>query len=482
MLVYQLLSGRLPFTGEIAHVLYAQTHVPPRPLREYRHGLPDWVYATTALMLAKDASRRPASADEAVRMLKGRTRVPELVPGSQMPLRTLAPLPATPGSTPAVPAAVKMNRRRLAVSLGAVLVPLFVATLTFTIGRTGRRTVQPATANVQVATPVAPAPAIAAAVSATPIVTPSAPRLVATVPQTVTGVRTPFDITPGPDGALWFTETGGGGPNGGGVGRIETNGAISERPTPYLSPHGIAAAADGALWYVSSSGGVAVRLAPDGTQTRFASWPGRARADRITAGPDGALWFTEPAEHTVVRLALDGTVSQFSLPGARGEPSDIVSGPDGALWFTDQAGMIGRLTPQGTLHEFALTGAGQPTGLAVGPDGAIWFTEASAGRIGRITTSGTVTEFPLPDPSASPLYIVAGADGALWFSEGRANAIARISLQGAVHEFTLPVPGSLPQRLAVGPDGAIWFTEQGGDRIGRLMVTGQLTEFPLGQP
>jgi virginiamycin B lyase len=59
----------------------------------------------------------------------------------------------------------------------------------------------------------------------------------------------PWDITTGPDGALWFTELA-----AGKVGRITTAGIITEYATPgSASPQGIVAGPDGGLWFGASS-------------------------------------------------------------------------------------------------------------------------------------------------------------------------------------------------------------------------------------
>jgi len=480
VLTYQMLCGRLPFTGDLSHVLYAQAHLTPPPLRDLRRDLPEWVYSAIAAMLAKEPAQRPRSAGEAVRWLAGQPPLPVLIPGRQ-PHRATATAPPTvrqgamPGSATGADAGRRRRRAMIAMIMG-VAATAMVATVAALLAawqtdRPGQW--QTATA-VGVAIDTPPAAAVK----------PPPPRTVWTAPVAVSGSRSPFDIAVGPDGALWFTETGDGRNATGGIGRIALDGTLSERPAPNFSPRGITLGPDNALWYVSGSSALVVRLTPDGNQTTFYDWPGRSRADRVTAGPDGFLWFTEPATHTIARITLDGTVTQFSLSSGRGDPTDIVAGRDGALWFTELEGRIGRLTPAGELNEFSVpAGDGQPQGLTVGPDGAIWFTEASAGRIGRITPEGTVTEFPLPDPSTAPQYIVSGPDGALWFSEGRKNAIGRITLGGAVREFSLPTAGSIPQRIVVGPDAAFWFTEQGADRIGRLTTDGRLTEYSLaGQP
>src|SRR5260370_14090212 len=56
----------------------------------------------------------------------------------------------------------------------------------------------------------------------------------------------PFEITPGPDGALWFTES-----NANKIGRITTGGSITQFPIPTAAqdPEGIVPGPDGNLWF-----------------------------------------------------------------------------------------------------------------------------------------------------------------------------------------------------------------------------------------
>src|SRR5205814_8128900 len=102
----------------------------------------------------------------------------------------------------------------------------------------------------------------------------------------------PTDITSGPDGALWFTES-----VSDEIGRLTTAGGITEFAVP-------------------GAGSV-----PTG----------------ITAGPDGALWFTETLSNEIGRITTAGVITnEFTVPGpASGlnssNPSSIVNGTDGAL-------------------------------------------------------------------------------------------------------------------------------------------------------
>ena len=71
----------------------------------------------------------------------------------------------------------------------------------------------------------------------------------------------PFSVTPGPDGALWFTEA-----HGNKIGRISTEGAITEYPipTPDSKPVWIVAGPDGALWFTETGGNKIGRISTGG--------------------------------------------------------------------------------------------------------------------------------------------------------------------------------------------------------------------------
>lgn len=110
----------------------------------------------------------------------------------------------------------------------------------------------------------------------------------------------PTDITTGPDGAMWFTESGTY-QTSAQIGRITTDGHITE-----YAPH--------------------IRYYHD-----------------IASGPDGALWFTEGYLHySIGRVATDGTVTFSQIPPTS-SAGDITAGPGNSLWFTDGNGGIGRV-------------------------------------------------------------------------------------------------------------------------------------------
>jgi streptogramin lyase len=297
-------------------------------------------------------------------------------------------------------------------------------------------------------------------------------------------------VIAGPDGALWFTETGyfvypGPQSPGNKIGRITTSGSFSEFPVPTAIslPSDITTGSDGALWFTESGSAVDFNGQPYlrvpgkigriTTSGSFTEYPiARCSAtvlcdpSQITAGPDGALWFTE-RDGYIGRITVAGSISEF--PTSDVTPEGITTGPDGALWFTEERGnAIGRITTSGSISEFPIpTADSSPEEITTGPDGALWFTEYFGDEIGRITTAGSISEFPTAADSW-PQGIAPGPDGALWFTENYANKIGRITTAGSISEFPTPTTNSGPYGITAGPDGALWFTESDANQIGRI--------------
>ena len=116
-----------------------------------------------------------------------------------------------------------------------------------------------------------------------------------------TAGASPFQITAGPDGALWFTEEGyPGDPNNENIGRITTSGAITE----YLPP------------------------------SYYHTGP-----NSIVTGPDGALWFTENGFNQIGRITTAGVITnEFPIPTPNSGAYGIAAGADDALWFVEAGG------------------------------------------------------------------------------------------------------------------------------------------------
>lgn len=292
----------------------------------------------------------------------------------------------------------------------------------------------------------------------------SSPELLAQSPTfaeyVVPTVRSqPYEITAGPDKAIWFTEQ-----IGTKIGRITTAGILTEYALPVgvNTPGSITSGPDGALWFtVAQKVG---RISTAGVVTLYSLTTSGFSPNYITAGPDGALWFSETVGR-IGRITTAGVITEYPIPTGSSS-GGIASGSDGALWFTQPAyAKIGRISITGVVTSYPIAnGAAE---ITPGPDGALWFTESGGpGAIGRLTTAGVLTEFPATSDSQG---IVSGPDGALWYTRWTNSDIVRITTAGVTTVYPTRTASSEPWGITAGPDGALWFAERSADQIGRLL-------------
>lgn len=287
-----------------------------------------------------------------------------------------------------------------------------------------------------------------------------------------------FQITSGPDGALWFTEKG-----TWKIGRMTTNGVFTEYPTP-AQPEDIIAGPDGALWFTEPSVDKVGRITTNAEITTYPT--GYNSAPRfITVGSDGALWMEE-WNASIARMTTDGVVTHYPVPGASfGGLMGITNGPDGAVWFVDYSdNRIGKITTAGVVTMFTIpTANSYPYGIVGGSDGAVWFGETVGNKIGRITPDGTITEYAVPTTygnSPHPSILTLGQDGAVWFIEENNNAIARASSTGEFTEYQVPTTSTDAMTgLTLGPDGALWYVRYGSEsKVGQFNLQVEPTPTP----
>ena len=216
------------------------------------------------------------------------------------------------------------------------------------------------------------------------------------------------------------------------------------------SPFAITAGLDGNLWFTEFQGDGIGQMTPYGATRRFPIDPD-GFAERITAGPDGAVWFTDTVGNRIGRVAPDGKIAYVKLPHSDSGPAGITLGPDGNLWFSEHSGdRIGRLSTIGTLTEIGRPKGTGPSEIVAGSDGNLWLAESKVNRIARVTISGNVKEYQLPTPDSVPAMMALGADGNVWFSEAKARKIGRITPGGYITEVAMPAD-AVPLRNRVGP-------------------------------
>jgi hypothetical protein len=111
--LYEMLAGQTPFTGEVsATVMHQHNTVPPRPVSELNPDVPAALEATVTRMLAKRSQARPQTAREVVGALGG----------SRTELRPHPTLPATE-PTRTMRRTWRLRRgERLALAAAAILV------------------------------------------------------------------------------------------------------------------------------------------------------------------------------------------------------------------------------------------------------------------------------------------------------------------------------------------------------------------------
>jgi virginiamycin B lyase len=274
----------------------------------------------------------------------------------------------------------------------------------------------------------------------------------------------PNDMTIGPDGATWVTDS-----SLGRIWRIAANGRIKSYELGQQP--GAIAVADGSMWVADAGGDAIHRVETDGSSVRHPLDAGSFPIS-ITAGPDGALWFTEGRDDEIGRITLDGEVTEYPLPTAGAFAGDITAGPDGALWFSEAgAGKLGRITTAGVVTEFDVPGDEPlPGSIVPGPDGALYLAERNDNVISRVTTDGVFTdEYALPREFADPVSMVEGVDGALWISEFSSGVVSRMTFDGT---FTRAhrIPGGFNDRLISAPDGALWVAQGSRGQVSRLDV------------
>jgi virginiamycin B lyase len=259
----------------------------------------------------------------------------------------------------------------------------------------------------------------------------------------------PFGITAGPLGSIWFSL-------GDRIGRIDQQG----HEHTYLVPSGEdnvgwLQPAAGVVWFSERSTDKVGRIGPNGSIREY-QLPGAGIQGIVLPG-NGFVYIAEQFSGDIARLdPTTGQVKTYTVPDG-GDPLGMAMGADGAIWFIERAAArVGRMTLDGQFSAWNLAPGAFPNRLILGQDGAIWFTELFAGKIGRITSSGHLTEYPV---TGGPVGITEGNDGQIYTAMFLSAEVARINLHGQVTgRWALP-GGQGPLQITAGFGHDIWTTD-----------------------
>lgn len=137
----------------------------------------------------------------------------------------------------------------------------------------------------------------------------------------------PFAITSGQDGNLWYTDL-----NTAAIGKVTTAGAITVYGAGTVNnARSIAAGPDGNVWFTES--GAIGRITPSGTITTYGAGT-VSNPSAIALGPDGNLWFTDEGNGDVGTVApATGVVTEYGGLGSTSFSNSAAFGSDGNLWI-----------------------------------------------------------------------------------------------------------------------------------------------------
>jgi virginiamycin B lyase len=189
----------------------------------------------------------------------------------------------------------------------------------------------------------------------------------------------PTHITTGPDGNLWFTEEDTSGTTGfSEIVKLATDGTMTHYPASSAAQaarryaYDIVPGPDGRLWFTESN--VIGAITTGGVMTEYFIASGR-QSEYLVAGGDGNLWFTEPNADRIGRMTTSGVSTDFAVPTQFATPWQIAAGKDGAVWFTENAGgQIGRAAADGTITEYTVANLSGQSAILAGQDGNLWVT------------------------------------------------------------------------------------------------------------
>ncbi len=305
--------------------------------------------------------------------------------------------------------------------------------------------------------------------------------------STAARLDSPFDVTLDPSGNLFIltsdlrirkVASSGAITTFAGTGRA-SGGSLGGPAVNYSFQNPTAMKADSAgNVYVSDSG--ILKIAPDGTISRFASISGGA----LAFDPAGNA-YTSPyinASATVIKISPSGQITPVAGSGVHGYSGDGGPAVNASFGF-------------------------QIRGLVVGPDGSVYIADYENNRVRKVDSSGKITLFAGNGTSsntgdggpaigaglAAPRGLVFDAKGNLYIGQD-SNIIRKVSPDGTITRYVgngnygfsgdggsaLSAALAYPQGIALDPTGNLFLTDSSNDRI-RVVQSGPVPFLLLSQ-
>jgi virginiamycin B lyase len=239
-------------------------------------------------------------------------------------------------------------------------------------------------------------------------------------------------------------------------------------------PHDVTPAPDGAIWFTGQRNGSLGRLDPRDGSFKLVDLGKGAAPHGVVIGPDGAPWVTEGGQNAIARVDPgDRRVTLFRLP-EKERYANLNTGvfdKNGIYWFTGNSGVYGRLEPKsGDITVFKAPRGNGPYGITVTPKGDVWYASLAGNHIARIdpaTGRATVVEPPTPNQGARRVW--SDSKGRLWVSEWNSgNVSMHDPADGSWKAWKLP--GDSPRTYSVYVDDKdkVWLTDFSANAIVRF--------------
>jgi virginiamycin B lyase len=239
-------------------------------------------------------------------------------------------------------------------------------------------------------------------------------------------------------------------------------------------PHDVTPAPDGTVWFTGQRNGALGRLDPRDGSFKFVDLGKGAAPHGVVIGPDGAPWVTEGGQNAIARVDPgDHQVMLFYLPEqeAYANLNTGVFDRNGIYWFTGYSGIYNRLDPKsGRITIFKAPRGAGPYGITVTPKGDVWYASLAGNHIARIdpaTDNAWVVEPPTPNQGARRVW--SDSKGRIWVSEWNSgNVSMHDPADGSWKAWKLP--GNNPRTYSVYVDDKdkVWLTDFSANAIVRF--------------